>query len=358
LIDFQASEEQELVLETVREFAAQELRPRARDAEESGKLPSELLERAHPLGLVANALPEAFGGGGARSAVTAALIAEQLACGDLALALAILSPGLLALPIAEFGSREQQAEHLPVFAGASFAPGALAWVEPRFDSDVYRPQTRAERAGADWRIDGHKALVPWIDGLRSVGVVASAGGRAELFVVPVGAPGLRATPASYMGLRALPLVELQLDGVRVPEGARVAIDARRVIAQGRVALASLAVGVARAAYELARDYARQRETFGAPIATRQSIAFMLADMATEIDGLRLLAWEAAWQLDQGGDATRAAALAFSQARRVVLQCADGAVQIFGGHGYTREYLVELLLRNAAGFASFEALALV
>jgi alkylation response protein AidB-like acyl-CoA dehydrogenase len=161
-----------------------------------------------------------------------------------------------------------------------------------------------------------------------------------------------------MGRRARPVVALQLDAARVPESARIRVDLRRLAAEGRTAAAALGVGVARAAYELARDYAKERQTFGAPIATRQSIAFMLADMATEIDGLRLLCWEAAWQLDRGADATREAALAFSQARRVVLQCADGAVQIFGGHGYTREYLPELLLRNAAGFAAFEALALV
>jgi alkylation response protein AidB-like acyl-CoA dehydrogenase len=358
LIDFQPDEEQELVVETVREFAAQELRPRARAADEARKLPADLLERAHALGLVANALPEAHGGSGQRSALTGALVAEQLGWGDLALALAILSPGLLALPLAEFASPAQQAEWLPRFAGAGFAPAALAWVEPRFDSDVYRPQARARRSGGEWQLDGRKCLVPWLDGLAAVGVVAHDGAGPQLFVVPVVARGLRAEPAAYMGLRALPLVELQLEGVRVPESARVAADLRRVAAQGRVALAALAVGVARAAFELARDYAKQRETFGAPIATRQSIAFMLADMATEIDGLRLLAWEAAWQLDRRLDATREAALALAQARRVVLQCADGAVQIFGGHGYTREYLPELLLRNAAGFASFEALALV
>jgi alkylation response protein AidB-like acyl-CoA dehydrogenase len=358
VIDFQPDEEQQLIVETVREFAAAELRPRAREADEAGKVPADLLERAHSLGLVANALPESLGGSGQRSALSGALVAEQLAWGDLSLALAILSPGLVALPLAEFGTAEQQAEILPGFAGSSFAPGALAWVEPRFDSDVYRPATRARRARAGWQLDGVKCLVPWLDGLRTVGVVASDGESAQLFLVPVDSPGLRAVPATYMGLRALPLVELRLDAVSVPEGARVAADLRRVVAQGRVALAALAVGVARAAFELARDYAKQRETFGAPIATRQSIAFMLADMATEIDGLRLLAWEAAWQLDRGLDATRAAALALSQARRVGLQCADGAVQIFGGHGYTREYLPELLLRNAAGFASFEALALV
>jgi alkylation response protein AidB-like acyl-CoA dehydrogenase len=358
LIDFQPDEEQELVVETVREFAAHELRPRAREADETRKLPAELLERAHALGLVANALPEAQGGGGQRSALTGVLVAEQLAWGDLALALAILSPGLLALPLAEFGSAEQQLEWLPQLAGAAFTPGALAWVEPRFDSDVYRPATRAQRTHGGWQLDGTKCLVPWLDGLPAVGVVASEGDRLQLFIVPGDAAGLRAVPAGYMGLRALPLVELQLGAVQVPEGARIEADLRRVAAQGRVALAACAVGVARAAWELARDYAKQRETFGAPIATRQSIAFMLADMATEIDGLRLLVWEAAWRLDRGLDATAHAALAISQARRVALQCADGSVQIFGGYGYTREYLPELLLRNTAGFASFEALALV
>jgi alkylation response protein AidB-like acyl-CoA dehydrogenase len=120
----------------------------------------------------------------------------------------------------------------------------------------------------------------------------------------------------------------------------------------------MAVGVARAGFELARDYAKERHAFGAPIATKQAIAFKLADMAIEIDGARLLVWEAAWRLDQGGDATREAALAIHQVRRVALEVADGAVQVFGGHGYIREYLPELLLRNARGFACFEALSLV
>jgi alkylation response protein AidB-like acyl-CoA dehydrogenase len=125
-----------------------------------------------------------------------------------------------------------------------------------------------------------------------------------------------------------------------------------------VGLAALAVGVARAAFELARDYAKERQAFGAPIATKQAIAFKLADMAIEIDAARLLAWEAAWRLDQGADATREATLAIQQVRRVALDVCDGAVQVFGGHGYIREYLPEMLLRNARGFACFEALTLV
>jgi alkylation response protein AidB-like acyl-CoA dehydrogenase len=363
MIDFEPSEEQQLVIDTVRAFAQNEVRPRARDCDEAGKLPGELLEAAHELGLVANALPEAFGGGGAPSAVTGALVAEELAWGDLSIALAILSPALVALPVALFGSPEQQAALLPRYTGGRFVPGSLALVEPRIDSDPFRPTTRARRAGSEYVLDGRKCLVPWLPGGDPLLVVADEGGGApQAFLVPRDAAGLVAAPEPWLGIRALPTAELALSGVRVPASARLGGEAgaevARLVSRGRVALAAMAVGVARAAFEIARDYARQREAFGAPIATKQAIAFKLADMAIEIDGARLLAWEAAWLLDQGGDAAREAALAIDQARRVSLVVADGAVQVLGGHGYTREYLPEMHLRNARGFAVFEALALV
>jgi alkylation response protein AidB-like acyl-CoA dehydrogenase len=123
-----------------------------------------------------------------------------------------------------------------------------------------------------------------------------------------------------------------------------------------VALAAVAVGVARAAFEVARDYAKERHAFGVPIASKQAIAFKLADMSIEIDGARLLAWEAAAALDRGDDGLREATLAYQQARRVALEVSDGAVQVLGGHGYIREYLPEMHLRNARGFAALEALA--
>ena len=162
-----------------------------------------------------------------------------------------------------------------------------------------------------------------------------------------------------MGLGALPTVEIAFEGVRVPASHLIEAEGavRETVHRGRIALAACAVGVARAAYEVARDYAKERETFGAPIATRQAIAFKLADMAIEIDGARLLAWEAAWRADQGLPFEREATLALRQASQVALVVADGAVQVLGGHGYTREYLPELHLRNARGFAHFEALAL-
>jgi acyl-CoA dehydrogenase len=362
LIDFEPSEEQQLILDTVRQFAGQEIRPRARECEESGKLPGEVLAQAHELGLVANALDEAYGGGGERSAVTGALIAEELAWGDLAIALALLSPSLLAFPIADYGDDALKKQHLPAFTGDRFVPGSLAILEADFHSDPFAPATRARADGADFVIDGRKCLVPWIDGCDSVAVVATADDGPGVFVVPHDAPGLSTTAERNMGLGGLPTVELALEGVRVSGEAALARDAGRNVARllhrGRVALGAAAVGVARAAYEVARDYAKERHAFGGPIATKQAIAFKLADMAIEIDGARLLVWEAAWKLDTSGDAAREAALAYQQAGQVALEVADGAVQVLGGHGYIRDYLPELHLRNARGFACFEALTLV
>jgi acyl-CoA dehydrogenase len=362
MIGFEPTEEQQLVVETVRQFAQKEIRPLARPCDESRRIPETVLEQAHELGLVANALPEAQGGGGERSAVTAALITEELAAGDLSIALAVLSPGLVALPVAEFGSEEQRARLLPRYVGERFVPGALALVEPRLGADPLRPTATARREGDTWVLDGNKCLVPWLAGDDLVLVFADAGGTPQGFLVPRDAPGLEVTPDPLMGIQALPTVALRLAGVRLPADARLGgeagADLRRIVARGRVALAAAGVGVARAAFEVARDYAKEREAFGVKIAQKQAIAFKLADMAIEIDGVRLLAWEAAWRLDQGLDALREATLAYDQVRRVALEVSDGAVQVLGGHGYIRDYLPEMHLRNARGFAVFEALALV
>ncbi|MDJ0869364.1 MAG: acyl-CoA dehydrogenase family protein [Myxococcota bacterium] len=361
MIDFEPSEEQQLVIETVRQFAANEIRPVARECDEARELPKAVLEHAHELGLVANALPTSVGGGGERSAVTGALIAEELAWGDLSIALGILSPGLTAYPLAEFGASEQQSG-LKRYAGASYVPGSLALVEPRFDFDPYRPKTTARRDGDDYVLDGEKCFVPWQDGAEELVVVAAEGEALQAFLVPRNAANLAAEPERNLGILALPTAQLTLSGVRVPAsrrlGGEAGADVRRLVAQGRVGLAAMAVGVARATFEVARDYAREREVFGVPVATKQAIAFKLADMAIEIDGARLLAWEAAWKLDHGQDATREALLAKHQAQRVAVEAADGAVQVLGGHGYIRDYLPELHLRNARGFSSFEALTLV
>jgi alkylation response protein AidB-like acyl-CoA dehydrogenase len=165
-----------------------------------------------------------------------------------------------------------------------------------------------------------------------------------------------------MGIKALPTFLVTMNDVRVPAanklGGEAGINFVDLLNHSRVALGAAAVGVARASYEYARDYAKQRVQFDEPIAHRQSIAFMLADMATEVDEARLMVWEAAWKIDQGQDPTKEAAVMKYHIDRMVLTVADRAVQVLGGYGYIREYPVELWLRNARGFASFDGLAMI
>jgi alkylation response protein AidB-like acyl-CoA dehydrogenase len=363
MIDFEPSEEQALIVETVHQFAENEIRPVARESDESASLSGAALNGAHELGLVANGIPEEYGGGGEPSAMLGCLIAEELAWGDLSTALGILSPSLLAVPVARLGTEEQRARILPTLTGPGFVSGALAAVEPRFDSDVHRPQTTAKSNADGFQIDGVKCQVPWIEGGNDLLVFADNEGSTQGFLVSRDAEGLTAELEKNLGTHGLPLAEVAFAGVQVAPSARLGGDEApgmdEIIDRGRVGLAACAVGMSRAGLEISRDYAKERETFGSPIATRQAIAFKIADMAIEIDGARLLAWEAACALDDGKPAGRLAALAYSQARRVALKVSDDAVQIFGGHGFIREYLPEMYLRNAGGFiSSFEALTLV
>ncbi len=362
MISFEPSEDQALIVETVHQFAENEIRPRARECDEACEAPKEVLAQAHELGLVANSLPESYGGGEERSAVTGCLIAEELAWGDLAIALEILSPTLLGLPIAEFGSQTQRDSILPALCGPDFLPGSLAVTEPDFDFDVYRPRTTARRDGDVYVLEGMKCQVPGPRTNLPFLVTALEQDELQAFLIAPDADGVKRTRESNLGIRGLATEEITLDGVRIPASDRLGGDAgadvRSLITRGRVAMAAMAVGVARAAFEISTEYAKERHTFGAPIATRQAIAFKLADMAIEIDGVRLLTWEAAWNLDQNKDALREATLAYQQAQRVVLEVADGSVQVLGGHGYIRDYLPEMYLRNASGFASFEALSLI
>ena len=363
MIDFEPTEEQALIVETVHQFAENEIRPVARESDESAALSRAALNGAHELGLIANGIPEEYGGGGEPSAMLGCLIAEELAWGDLSSALGILSPSLLATPVARFGTEEQRARILPSLTGPEFVPGSLAAVEPRLDSDIHRPLTTAKAEGDGFCIEGTKCQVPWIEGGTEVLVFAESEGSTQAFLVPRETEGLTAEIEKNLGTHGLPTAEIKLSGVRVPASARLGGDnppgVSEIIDRGRVGLAACAVGMSRAALEVSRDYAKERETFGKPIATRQAIAFKIADMAIEIDGARMLTWEAACALDQGIPSQRLAALAYSQARRVALKVSDDAVQIFGGHGFIREYLPEMYLRNAGGFvSSFEALTLV
>ena len=363
MYSFEPSEEQHMLVEAVRRFAVKDIREAAREAEETGMLPKPLMDKGWELGLLQSSIPEQYGGFGARSAVTLALAAEELAYGDLAAAMAILAPGLFALPILIAGSDEQKKTYLPKFCEGGYRPATAALLEPRYDFDSVALKVKARDDGDGWVLDGDKCCVPLAADAEHLLVYAALDGRTQGFVVHKDTPGLTVGEREQnMGLRALPTYPLKLSNCKVACADRLGgeggHDFAPIINASRVALAALAVGVSRAAYAYALKYAKEREAFGEPIAHRQSIAFMLAEMATEIEATRLMAWEAAWLLDQGREATREAYLAKITADDVALMCTDRAVQILGGHGYIRDHPVEMWLRNGRGFPSFEGMAMV
>ncbi len=369
MISFQPTDEQRLIVDTVAAFTRERIRPCAHEADETGVVPGDLIEQGWALGLVQSVIPEIYGGAGdTRSAITGALVAEELAWGDLAIALHLLAPRLIAYPVLEMGTAEQRTPILKTYAGARFCPGSAALVEPRLDFDPTALATTATRQNGSYVLNGSKCFVPLAADAAYLLVYARIAGReggecAGCFLLEQGAPGLRIVEREKnMGLKALATHEIALENCRVPAANRLGGEAgcnvARLLNYSRVGLAAMAVGVARAAFEYARDYAKERRAFGVAIAQKQAIAFMLAEMAIEIDATRLLCWEAAWKLDRGEDATREAHLAKQYAANMVLKVTDNAVQVLGGHGYIREHPVERWLRNARGFAAFEGLIMV
>jgi alkylation response protein AidB-like acyl-CoA dehydrogenase len=363
MVNFKPTDEQQLIQETMAGFAREVLRPQAREADERNAVPEEVVKRGWELGLVQSAIPEAHGGyGDTRSAVTGTLLLEELAYGDLALALHLVAPRLLTIPLLVAGTEEQQKRWLPRFAGDHFTTASAAFVEPRWDFDATALQTRAERQGGDWVVTGEKCLVPLARQAEAILVYAGAPDGLAAFIVEAGAGGLTiGEREKNMGIKALDTYTIKLEGVRVAAGNRLggqAATLQPLLDASRLAVAALATGVARAAFEYARDYAKDRRAFGVAIGQKQAIAFMLANMAIEIDAMRLLAWEAAWKLDRGEPASRESYLAKDYASRAALTITDNAVQVLGGHGYIREHPVELWLRNARGFATFDGLAIV
>ena len=258
----------------------------------------------------------------------------------------------------ELGTEEQHRAVLPAYTTQQFTAGTAAVMEADFRFDVNQPTTIATRHNGDFVLRGSKCFVPLGAEAQHVVVYASIDNGLSAFIVPSATPGLTVVEREKnMGLKALATYELTLDDCRIPHTAQLAGNLAPLLNRSRVALTSLAVGVARAAFEYARDYAKERRAFGAAIAQKQAIAFMLAEMAIEIEATRLLAWEAAWKIDRGEDATREACLAKNYAANMALKVTDNAVQILGGHGYIRDHLVELWLRNGRGFAVFEGLAM-
>jgi alkylation response protein AidB-like acyl-CoA dehydrogenase len=361
VISFQLSEEQEVAREALRGFARDAMRKIARACDEESKIPEEFLAQVAELGLVSTQIPEAFGGGGEpRSPVTHALVLEELAWGDPALALAALAPAGFAHAILDQGSEEQRQRLLPAFCEAGYRAAALAVNEPAAGFDPRRPRTQASRRGDRYRLSGRKCLVPMADRASHFLVLASCDGAPEAFLVARDAPGLSlSAPEKTLGLRALPTRGLELDGVEVGLedrlGGAAGCDVQRLLDRSRAALAAVMVGLARAVLEYAIPYAKERHAFGEAIARKQAIAFRLADMHVETEASRWLTWKAASQLERGVDATRAAHLAQRYAAEQCLWIADQGLQVLGGHGYIREHPVEMWYRGARTLGVLEGM---
>jgi alkylation response protein AidB-like acyl-CoA dehydrogenase len=368
MAEFTLDEDQQQIQDLMRKFATNELRKVARECDEAAKLPDDLLEKAWELGFCPSPVEEKYGGFEmGRSAVTSTIMLEELAWGDVSLALGALSPLLMMVPILECGTDEQKEEWLPKFCGEEFFPATAALMEPRITFDATDLQTTADADGEEFVLNGSKCMVPLADRAEHILVYATTaidGGvdAVEAFIVDKGAAGMTiGDREKNMGLRPLSQFQVTFKDCRVPKSRKVGgdngIDYMRLLNLSRANLCAMAVGVARASHEYALEYAKERQAFGEPIASRQAIAFMLAESAIEIAGMRLLAWRAAWRLDRNEDATRDTTLAKMYCADQTMKIVDYGVQILGGHGYIREHPVELWFRNGRSFATAEGLAI-
>jgi len=376
------NEEQLQLQEWVHQFAEDVIRPAAEEWDEREEFPFPIVEQAAEIGLyswefLANGML------GDKTGLTIPVAIEELFWGDAGIGMAIMGSGLAASGIAAAGTQEQLMEWVPQCYGepGNLALGAFCASEPDAGSDVAGYRTRAvyDEATDEWVLDGTKA---WITngGLADVHVVVAvvdpelkSRGHAS-FVVPPNTPGLsQGQKYKKHGIRASHTAEVVLDGVRVPGscllGGKEKLDERLArVREGkpgnaqaamqtfeatRPAVGAQAVGVARAAYEYALDYAKERQAFGRPIIMNQGISFMLADMATEIDAARMLVWRAAWLSKQQGFRNAEGSMAKLKAGRVATWVTERAIQILGGYGYVREYPVERWHRDAKIHDIFE-----
>ncbi|MFB7707544.1 acyl-CoA dehydrogenase family protein [Streptomyces sp. NPDC056105] len=351
--------EQRDIVDLTRTFAREEIRPRGRAVDEADvETPWDLWRAAAKVGITGFMLPEEYGGGGFTDVFTQVLVQEELCVGDLGIGNLLCSNGFFADPVMELGAEEQKRAWLTPLAGPDTPMTSLATTEPGSGSDAASIVTTATRTAGGYLLNGQKA---WISNAgeaeqyvvfaktdpsqRSRGVTA--------FLLRKGAEGLTfGEPMRKMGQRAIVCREVFFSDVFVPDADRLGDEGQgfaglmRTFDISRAVLGAAATGVARAAYEYARDYARTRVQFGKPIIEHQAVAFRLADMRTRIEQSRLMTWRAARRLDAGLDATAEAAMAKLTASETAAYCTWAAVQTLGGWGYSREFPVEQWMRDA------------
>ena len=356
-MNLELSEEQQLLQKSVREFAEAEVKPLAKENDETGKYPRGLFHKAAELGLTGVAIPEAEGGAG-MDHISYAIVIEEISrvCASTGVILSVQN-SLYCDPIHRFGTDEQKKKFLLPFARGEKI-GCYALTEPQAGSNAAALTTKAVRKGEKYVINGTKA---WItNGGAADAAIVYVNTQPEkgekgitALVVEKGAPGFAVgKEEKKLGIHATACTELSFSDCEVPAGNRIGEEgegykvALSTLDGGRIGIAAQATGIAQGAFEAALSYAQQRQAFGHPIADFQAIQFMLADMATEIDAARLLLRRAAWKQDSGARFSMEAAIAKLFASEMSTRVAHKAIQIHGGYGYSSEYPVERAYRDA------------
>jgi len=359
--DLTPTEDQEMIVAVVREFAEEVLRPGAADAEAANDTPKEVLTQTGEFGLTLLNLPESLGGlSEERSAVTGVLVAEALAEGDMGQAVACLAPAAVATAIALWGSDAQQQTYLPEFTGENVPTAALAIAEPTVLFDALDLKTSATKTSDGYSLTGIKSGVVRGAEAELFVVGAELDGEPRLFIIESKAKGVGIAADPGMGLRAAALTRLSLDGVVVPESALLgtADDYRDCIRLSRVAWSALALGASKAVLDYTSEYVKTRQAFGEPIAHRQAVAFKVADIAIELEGMRLVTLRAAARAEQGKDFAREAALARKLTAEYGMKIGTDGVQLLGGHGYVKEHPVERWYRDLRAIGVMEGAVLI
>ena len=360
MYSFEPNEEQKMLIDVAKRYAEKDLRPAAHDAEEEKGFSEQVINKGWELGVIQASVPEEYGGFGERSVLTSILALEEIGWADMAGAMAVMAPALFVTPILLAGNDEQKVKYIPSVIEAEWKPFTAAMVEYNFDYDPNDLKTTAVKEGVGYVLNGEKRFVPFADKAEAMIVYANLDGKTTPFIVEAGVEGLTVgDKEKMMGLNALSTFKLTLENVKLSADSILAGDVRPLIANAQISMSALAVGMANASFEYSRDYAKVRDVLGSVIAKKQSIAFFLAEMRTEIEAIRLLTWEAAWLLDRGDEeAFHVAYLAQLGAIDMCMMVTDRGVQILGGHGYIREHPVELWFRNARAVSALTGLVMV
>ena len=337
-ISFELTGEQRALQELAHDFAVNELRPIAREWDDKEDCPAELLDKAAALGLTSHAIPVEYGGGGV-SAVTSSLIAEELSWGCAGLSAPIGATMFPVRPLLRSGTEEQKQRWLPRLSSAEGCLAAIAFTEPGAGSDVMGTQATARREGDEYVLSGEKCYIT-NGGIAELTIVfAKLEGAITAFLLEAGDPGVSAgRKEPKLGLRASHTGSILLDEARIPadrllgeegEGFAIAMD---FFMHSRPQVAASALGIARAAFEYATEYANERRAFGKPLIAKQGVSFKLADMAIQVEAARLLVWRAAAALDAGEDAGLLGSYAKAFAADAAMSITTDAVQVLGGAG--------------------------